>query len=164
MKEDGAFDRLRQTVRDAMSPHNSRDEFRRLLKAEGIDAVFRINPVGRIYGVTFIEHNAGIIANGSVLDLADTWAYEEQQRLIKEYLRSFFDFGIFEERPLQDFAVQGHFSDITFFGAVLGGFNHDIFTVFQMDHRLSEQRRTYGVFVRRGAYGIEPQGREYIPC
>ena len=78
MKEDGAFDRLRQTVRDAMSPHNSRDEFRRLLKAEGIDAVFRINPVGRIYGVTFIDHNAGIIANGSVLDLADTWAYEEQ--------------------------------------------------------------------------------------
>lgn len=153
MKEDGAFDRLRQTVRDAMSPHNSRDEFRRLLKAEGIDAVFRINPVGRIYGVTFIDHNAGIIANGSVLDLADTWAYEEQQRLIKEYLRSFFDFGIFKERPLQDFAVQGHFSDITFFGAVLGGFNHDIFTVFQMDHRLSEQRRTYGVFVRRGHTG-----------
>lgn len=67
MKEDGAFDRLRQTVRDAMSPHNSRDEFRRLLKAEGIDAVFRINPVGRIYGVTFIDHNAGIVANGSVL-------------------------------------------------------------------------------------------------
>ena len=142
LKQDGTLDRLRQTVKDAMSPDNTREEFRQLLKADGIDVVFRINPVGRIYGVTFIEHNAGIIANGSVLDLADTWAYEEQQRLIKEYLRSFFDFGIFEERPLQDFAVQGHFSDITFFGAVLGGFNEDIFTVFQMDHRLSEQRRT----------------------
>lgn len=67
VKEPGALDRLRQTVKDAMSPHNTRDEFRQLLKADGIDAVFRINPVGKIYGVTFIDHNAGIVANGSVL-------------------------------------------------------------------------------------------------
>ena len=32
-----------------------------------IDTVFRINLAGRIYGVTFIDHNAGIVANGSVL-------------------------------------------------------------------------------------------------
>lgn len=50
-----------------MSPHNTREEFRRLLKTENIDAIFRINPIGRIYGVTFIDHNAGIVANGSVL-------------------------------------------------------------------------------------------------
>ena len=67
LKQDGSLDRLRQTVRDAMSPHNTRDEFRQLLKAENIDAIFRINPVGRIYGVTFIDHNEGIVANGSVL-------------------------------------------------------------------------------------------------
>ena len=67
LKEDGNLARLRQTVRDTMSPHNTRDEFRQLLKADGIDAVFRINPVGKIYGVTFIDHNAGIVANGSVL-------------------------------------------------------------------------------------------------
>ena len=67
LKEDGNLDRLRQTVKDAMSPHNTRDEFRHLLKAESIDTVFRINPAGRIYGVTFIDHNAGIVANGSVL-------------------------------------------------------------------------------------------------
>ena len=66
-KKPGALDRLRQTVKDAMSPHNTRDEFRQLLKADGIDTVFRINPAGRIYGVTFIDHNAGIVANGSVL-------------------------------------------------------------------------------------------------
>ena len=132
LKQDGSLDRLRQTVRDAMSPHNTRDEFRQLLKAENIDAIFRINPVGRIYGVTFIDHNEGIVANGSVLgkefsanvfnelypapkqaqqvaerhaeqkhepqshtsnpltgivdtvlDLVDTRAYEEQQRLIQ---------------------------------------------------------------------------------
>ena len=67
LKESGALDHLRHTVKDAMSPHNTRDEFRQLLKADGIDAMFRINPVGRIYGVTFIDHNVGIVANGSVL-------------------------------------------------------------------------------------------------
>ena len=67
LKEEGALDRLRQCVRDAMRPHNTRDEFRRLLKADNIDAIFRINPVGRIYGVTFIDHNTGIVANGSLL-------------------------------------------------------------------------------------------------
>ena len=67
MEEEGALDRLRQTIRDAMSPRNTRDKFRQLLKADGIDTIFRINPVGRIYGVTFIDHEAGIVANGSVL-------------------------------------------------------------------------------------------------
>ena len=66
-KEPGALDQLRQTVKDAMSPHNTRDEFRQLLKAESINTVFRINPVGRVYGVTFIDHNTGIVANGSLL-------------------------------------------------------------------------------------------------
>ena len=132
LKKEGTLDRLRQTVKDAMSPNNTRDEFRRRLKAENIDAIFRTNPIGRIYGVTFIDHNAGIVANGSVLgkefsanvfnelypapkeaqqvaeqhaeqqheqrshagnpltgivdtvlDLADTQAYEEQQRQIQ---------------------------------------------------------------------------------
>lgn len=67
LKEPGALDHLRHTVKDAMSPHNTRDEFRQQLKAEGIDTVFRINLVGRIYGVTFIDHTNGIVANGSVL-------------------------------------------------------------------------------------------------
>ena len=56
-----------KALQKAMSPHNTRDEFRHLLKAESIDTVFRINPAGRIYGVTFIDHNAGIVTNGSVL-------------------------------------------------------------------------------------------------
>lgn len=67
LKAPGALDHLRHTVKDAMSPHNTRDEFRQLLKVDGVDTVFRINPVGRIYGVTFIDHTNGIVANGSVL-------------------------------------------------------------------------------------------------
>ena len=67
LKEPGALDHLRHTVKDAMSSHNTRDEFRQLLKVDGIDTVFRINPAGRIYGVTFIDHTNGLVANGSVL-------------------------------------------------------------------------------------------------
>ena len=67
LKEPGALDRLQLSVRNAMSPHNTQEEFRQLLREDNIDAIFRINPAGRIYGVTFIDHNAGIVANGSVL-------------------------------------------------------------------------------------------------
>lgn len=67
LRENGTLDQLRQSVKDAMSPHNTRDEFRQQLKADSIDAIFCINPVGRIYGVTFIDHKAGIVASGSVL-------------------------------------------------------------------------------------------------
>ena len=67
LKEEGALEGLRQAVRNAMSPHNTREEFRQQLKADNIDAIFRINPVDRIYGVTFIDHNEGIVADGSVL-------------------------------------------------------------------------------------------------
>lgn len=67
LKVPGALDHLRHTVKDTMSPHNTRDEFRQRLEADGIDTIFRINPAGRIYGVTFIDHEAGIVANGSVL-------------------------------------------------------------------------------------------------
>ena len=70
LKEDGTLEGLRQVVRSAMSPYNTREEFREQLKADNMDAVFRINPVGRIYGVTFIDHNEGIVANGSVLGKA----------------------------------------------------------------------------------------------
>lgn len=70
LKEKGALDRLRQTARDAMSPHNTREEFRQQLKADNIDVIFRINPEGRIYGVAFIDHNEGIVANGSMLGKA----------------------------------------------------------------------------------------------
>ncbi len=132
LKESGALDHLRHTVERAMNPHDTRDEFRQLLREDNIDAIFRINPIGRIYGVTFIDHNTGIVANGSVLgkefsanafnelypprteekqvaeskqerlsqtanpitgivdtilDLADTQAYEEQQRRMQRRKR-----------------------------------------------------------------------------
>ena len=43
----------------------SEQEFRELLKQEHIDVVFRRNDTGRIYGVTFIDHERREAFNGS---------------------------------------------------------------------------------------------------
>ena len=50
-----------------MMMNPDRKEFVETLKAEGIDVVFRENNAGRIYGITFIDHENGIVANGSRL-------------------------------------------------------------------------------------------------
>ncbi|MFR3216421.1 MAG: conjugal transfer protein MobB [Dysgonomonas mossii] len=54
----------------ALSMHGSngnRHVFVNLLKSGGIDVVFRENEEGRIYGVTFIDHNSKEVYNGSRL-------------------------------------------------------------------------------------------------
>lgn len=43
-------------------------EYRALLKAKGVDVVFRHTDEGRIYGATFIDHRTGCVLNGSRLD------------------------------------------------------------------------------------------------
>ena len=58
---------LRNKVRKVMMMNPDRKEFVETLKAEGIDVVFRENNAGRIYGITFIDHENGIVANGSRL-------------------------------------------------------------------------------------------------
>ena len=54
-------------VTDAMRTARSREELVALLKKEGIDVVFRENETGRVYGVTFIDHNRREVFNGSRL-------------------------------------------------------------------------------------------------
>lgn len=49
----------------AMQQARSRDKLVTLLKKEQIDVVFRENEQGRIYGVTFIDHNRREVFNGS---------------------------------------------------------------------------------------------------
>lgn len=54
----------------ALAMHGSRGnrhEFINLLKGRSIDVVFRENEEGRIYGVTFIDHNSKEVYNGSRL-------------------------------------------------------------------------------------------------
>lgn len=49
----------------AMHQARSRKEFVAILKAKGVDVVFRETDTGRIYGATFIDHNTGCVLNGS---------------------------------------------------------------------------------------------------
>lgn len=67
LKEPGALDGLRGKVADEMARCSTRTEFCERLHDTGVDAVFRLNAAGRIYGVTFIDHEQGIVANGSLL-------------------------------------------------------------------------------------------------
>ena len=67
LKEPGALDGLRKKVVDGMARCSTRTEFFERLHDKGVDMVFRLNAAGRIYGVTFIDHGQGIVANGSLL-------------------------------------------------------------------------------------------------
>lgn len=62
---------IRAATRDqvcrAMHSTRTKDEFVRYLKDRHIDAVIRENKAGRIYGMTFIDHNTRTVLNGSRL-------------------------------------------------------------------------------------------------
>ena len=60
-------ERTRKIVATAMQTARSRKELERHLKKQGIDVVFRQNDNGRIYGVTFIDHDSRVVLNGSRL-------------------------------------------------------------------------------------------------
>lgn len=60
-------DMTRKTVAAALARTYRREEFVALLKAKGVDVVFRHTEEGRIYGATFIDHRTGCVLNGSRL-------------------------------------------------------------------------------------------------
>ena len=60
-------ERTRKFVAAAMRTARERQELERELNRQGIDVVFRQNDSGRIYGVTFIDHDSRVVLNGSRL-------------------------------------------------------------------------------------------------
>ena len=60
-------ERTRKIVADAVRNNRNRKELEQQLKKQGIDVVFRQNDSGRIYGVTFIDHDSRVVLNGSRL-------------------------------------------------------------------------------------------------
>ena len=57
----------RNRVADVLASATDKDDFTAKLKDCGIDVVFRYTDEGRIYGVTFIDHNTMTVLNGSRL-------------------------------------------------------------------------------------------------
>ena len=63
----GLAQRTRRGVATVLAQSSGKDDFIRRLKAEHIDVLFRYTDEGRIYGVTFIDHNNMCVLNGSRL-------------------------------------------------------------------------------------------------
>jgi hypothetical protein len=59
--------RSKSVVSAAMRNTATREDFEKALQAKGMDVVFRENSDGRIYGVTFIDHENRVALNGSRL-------------------------------------------------------------------------------------------------
>lgn len=58
---------IKRKVADCLAQSVGKDDFTAKLKGCGIDVVFRYTDEGRIYGVTFIDHNTMTVLNGSRL-------------------------------------------------------------------------------------------------
>ena len=70
VKKDKLAERTRQEIIKAMQDIGKKENFVRRLKDADIEVVYRINPEGRLYGITFIDHTTRAVFNGSRLGKA----------------------------------------------------------------------------------------------
>lgn len=70
VKKDKLAERTRQEIIKAMQDIGTKEDFVRRLKDADIEVVYRINPEGRLYGITFIDHTTRTVFNGSRLGKA----------------------------------------------------------------------------------------------
>ncbi|WP_447637727.1 conjugal transfer protein MobB [Flavobacterium microcysteis] len=59
---------LKNTIELAIHTTNNEEEFKKQLVEQGINTIVRRNDNGRIYGITFIDHESRSVWNGSQLD------------------------------------------------------------------------------------------------
>jgi flagellar biosynthesis GTPase FlhF len=67
IKDKKLKDRCKKVISAAMRTCKTRAEFEKALQKQGISVLFRTNDEGRIYGVTFIDHEQKFVFNGSRL-------------------------------------------------------------------------------------------------
>ena len=67
LKEKHLAPKTKAIVAGALKRSATREDFSGNLHHRGIDVIFRENEEGRLYGVTFIDHNNGCVINGSRL-------------------------------------------------------------------------------------------------
>jgi hypothetical protein len=68
MKTNPARAILKNTIQAAMHTATNETDFKKQLIEQGINTVVRRNDEGRIYGMTFIDHESRSVWNGSALD------------------------------------------------------------------------------------------------
>lgn len=67
MKEKQFAPKTKAAIAGALNHSATREDFRANLHRKGVDVLFRENEEGRLYGITFIDHNNGCVVNGSRL-------------------------------------------------------------------------------------------------
>jgi hypothetical protein len=67
IKHKGLKERSKQVIAAAMHTCKNRTDFEKILEKQGISVLFRENEQGRIYGVTFVDHEQKAVFNGSRL-------------------------------------------------------------------------------------------------
>jgi len=67
IKDKRLKDRSKQVIAAVISNTDNRKDFEKALEKQGISVLFRTNAEGRIYGVTFIDHEQKCVFNGSRL-------------------------------------------------------------------------------------------------
>ena len=67
LKEKHLAPKTKAVVAGALRRSATKEDFRTNLHHKGIDVLFRENEQGRLYGITFIDHNNGCVVNGSRL-------------------------------------------------------------------------------------------------
>ena len=78
----------KRQVSDAMAAATGKDDFIAKLKEKNIDLALRYNADGRLYGVTFVDHNNHVALNGSRLgrefsaNALNTWFNDPAQKPI----------------------------------------------------------------------------------
>lgn len=81
---------LKRSINEAHYSSKDEQAFKKKLKKEGIDTVVRKNDNGRIYGITFIDHQSRTVWNGSRLGkefsanmFHDEWIISKNRQKIK---------------------------------------------------------------------------------
>lgn len=67
VKRNSLVERTRLEIIKAMQDIGTKEDFARRLKEADIEVGYRINPEGRLYGITFIDHTSRTVFNGSRL-------------------------------------------------------------------------------------------------
>lgn len=91
MKTEPAKQILKNSIEVAMHTMNNETDFKKQLVDQGVNTIVRRNDQGRIYGITFIDHESRAVWNGSQLSknlsanvFNDLWRNEGTQKVQNE--------------------------------------------------------------------------------
>ncbi len=133
---------LKNTLESILMITKSEQEYRKELMQHGINIVVRRNEGGRIYGITFIDHDSHSVWNGSQLSkglsanfLNDYWNCENSNKIIDSVQEENLTFNSIETEP------HSLFNFIEGMGSILPGVQGDDFEEVAFEHRMKRRKK-----------------------